>query len=149
MIYTYKYPEAEQPLCQSPYNPTMPPSANPETYCSPSPYYDQDNKRILGGLMNSIDPMQRANMGLCRKPYIVGTTQVVCKVFSIQFLADSVIDFTGGGVATIGSTYSNGDADLTPLVGVTIAKGTCLFLQLDALKLVSGLAIAYADPFRI
>lgn len=144
--FTNAFP-ANNNSCGSAFNPQMPPSYNPDTYCSPAPYYDADLKRLLAGVMNSIDPMIKANMALCRKPVIVGTTQVTGNFMAIQILADAVLDTTVVTGSTF-ATYENGDFVPAPLTGVVLSKGTTIYLQFTAVKLVSGLAIAYADPFR-
>jgi hypothetical protein len=138
---------ANNNACGSAFNPQMPPSYNEDTYCSPAPYYDADTKRLLAGVMNSIDPMIKANMGLCKRPALVGTVAVVGNFMAIQFLADSVLDLTVVTGSTFAS-YENGDFASTLLNGVLISKGTTLYLQFTQVKLVSGLAICYADPFR-
>jgi hypothetical protein len=144
--FTNAFPANNNP-CGSAFNPQMPPSYNPDTYCSPAPYYDADNKRILAGIMNSIDPMIKANLGICKKPALVGTVAVVGNFMAIQFLADSVLDLTVVTGSTFAS-YENGDFAPALLSGVLISKGTTLYLQFTQVKLVSGLAICYADPFR-
>jgi hypothetical protein len=144
--FTNAFPANNNP-CGSAFNPQMPPSYNPDTYCSPAPYYDADTKRLLAGVMNSIDPMIKANMGLCKKPALVGTVAVVGNFMAIQFLADSVLDLTVVTGSTFAS-YENGDFAPALLSGVTISKGTTLYLQFTQVKLISGLAICYADPFR-
>jgi hypothetical protein len=144
--FTNAFP-ANNNSCGSAFNPQMPPSYNPDTYCSPAPYYDADTKRLLAGVMNSIDPMIKANMGLCKKPALVGTVAVVGNFMAIQFLADSVLDLTVVTGSTFAS-YENGDFAPALLSGVTISKGTTLYLQFTQVKLISGLAICYADPFR-
>ena len=144
--FTNAFP-ANNNSCGSAFNPQMPPSYNPNTYCSPAPYYDADTKRLLAGVMNSIDPMIKANMGLCKKPALVGTVAVVGNFMAIQFLADSVLDLTVVTGSTFAS-YENGDFASTLLNGVLISKGTTLYLQFTQVKLISGLAICYADPFR-
>ena len=144
--FTNAYPANNNP-CGSAFNPQMPPSYNPDTYCSPAPYYDADTKRLLAGVMNSIDPMIKANLGICKRPALVGTTAVVGNFMAIQFLSDSVLDLTLVTGSTF-ATYENGDFAPALLTGVTISKGTTLYLQFTQVKLVSGLAICYADPFR-
>jgi hypothetical protein len=144
--FTNAFP-ANNNSCGSAFNPQMPPSYNPDTYCSPAPYYDADTKRLLAGVMNSIDPMIKANMGLCKKPALVGTVAVIGNFMAIQFLADSVLDLTVVTGSTFAS-YENGDFAPALLSGVTISKGTTLYLQFTQVKLISGLAICYADPFR-
>lgn len=144
--FTNAFPANNNP-CGSAFNPDMPPSYNPDTYCSPAPYYDADLKRLLAGVMNSIDPMIKANMALCKKPAIIGTTQVTGNFMAIQILADAILDVT----PITGSTfvaYQDGSFDPAPLTGIILSKGTTIYLQFTAVKLVSGLAIAYADPFR-
>lgn len=144
--FTNAFP-ANNNSCGSAFNPQMPPSYNPDTYCSPAPYYDADTKRLLAGVMNSIDPMIKANLGICKKPALVGTVAVVGNFMAIQFLADSVLDLTVVTGSTFAS-YENGDFASTLLNGVLISKGTTLYLQFTQVKLISGLAICYADPFR-
>jgi hypothetical protein len=144
--FTNAFP-ANNNSCGSAFNPQMPPSYNPDTYCSPAPYYDADTKRLLAGVMNSIDPMIKANLGICKKPALVGTVAVVGNFMAIQFLADSVLDLTVVTGSTFAS-YENGDFAPALLSGVTISKGTTLYLQFTQVKLISGLAICYADPFR-
>jgi hypothetical protein len=144
--FTNAFP-ANNNSCGSAFNPQMPPSYNPDTYCSPAPYYDADTKRLLAGVMNSIDPMIKANLGICKRPALVGTVAVVGNFMAIQFLADSVLDLTVVTGSTF-ATYQNGDFAPALLSGVTISKGTTLYLQFTQVKLISGLAICYADPFR-
>ncbi len=138
-----QFPEILNP-CNSAFFPEMPPSFNPDTTCSQFPYYNPDTKRILSGIANSIEPIFRANTGTCRKPVMVATSQVIGKFFAIQFLADSVINILTSEFA------ASQDGIFAPalLSGVTISKGTTLYLQIEKIQLVSGLAICYADPFR-
>ena len=133
------YPENLNP-CGSAWNPVLPPSANPETYCSPSPYYDIDNKRILGGLMNAVDPMMRSQLQLCGTTRFFTTAQQNFNFMGVLMLEDSVIDTTANTIAT--------GTDLTPLAGKTIKAGTVIFAPFTKFKLVSGLAQGYYDPFR-
>lgn len=145
--FTKVFPANNNP-CGNQFNPVMPPNyKGDETYCTPNPFYDADLKRLLAGVMNSIDPMIKANMALCKKPVIVGTTQVTGNFMAIQILADAVLDTTVVTGSTF-ATYENGDFVPAPLTGIILSKGTTIYLQFTAVKLVSGLAIAYADPFR-
>lgn len=139
-----EYPAISSP-CATQWTPIMPPGApKPDSYCIPLSSYSLDEKRILSGLANAIDPMQRASMGLCKPSQIIGTTQVNANFYSVNFLADSVIDTT----ANTAVVPANLTGDLILLTGVTIPAGTTLFLQFTKIKLVSGLAIGYGDPFR-
>lgn len=133
------YPENLNP-CGSAWNPVLPPSANPETYCSPSPYYDIDNKRILGGLMNAVDPILRSQLQLCGTTEFFTTAQKNKNYMGILLLEDSVIDTTANTAAA--------GVDFTPLTGKTLKAGTTILAQFTKVKLVSGLAQGYYDPFR-
>lgn len=86
-------------------------------------------------------------MALCKKPAIIGTTQVTGNFMAIQILSDAVLDVTPISGSTF-VAYQDGSFDPAPLTGIILSKGTTIYLQFTAVKLVSGLAIAYADPFR-
>lgn len=69
--FTKVYPANNNP-CGSEFNPTMPPNyKGDETYCTPNPFYDADLKRLLAGVMNSIDPMLKQTWLYAKNPLLL------------------------------------------------------------------------------
>lgn len=128
----------------------MPPSYNPDTYCTPSPYYSKDVKDLLAGFRDSIDPMIQAQMGICGAPiYLSGTQSSTGDYCMIQILSDTVLDVT----AVTGTIEKTGglvpaDVSLANLAAVILPKGLILNGNFTQVKLVSGLVKCYPHPFN-
>jgi hypothetical protein len=124
----------------------MPPSYDPATYCTPSPYYSKDVKDLLAGFRDSIDPMIQAQMGLCGTPvYLSGTGTSTAKYCMIQILSDTVLNVVAG--QTTEQTGAAVVMDLTPLSAVILPKGLILNGNFTKITLVSGLVKCYPHPF--
>jgi hypothetical protein len=126
----------------------MPPSYNPNTYCTPSPYYSPDEKNILAGFRDSIDPMMQAQMGICgTAKYLTGSQGSLAGVYycMIQVLNDTVFNVTATNTE---ERDGNGNAvDISALSGKTIPAGTFLYGNFYRVVTVSGLVKIYPHPF--
>lgn len=141
----YKYP-ANNAGCSSAFNPDMPPSVNENTYCSPEPVYSIDRKRILSGLMNSVDPMLKTSLGICGTPVYLSGAMVspVGRYAAIVVLQDITID--GANFVEIDSNGAAVDTSL--LAGKVLSKGTILNGIFTKVGITVGLCklIALATP---
>lgn len=113
--------------CGSAFDSNMPPDYNPDTYCTPAPFYSPDVKRILAGIMNSIDPMMKTSLGLCGSAeYLKAANTSLAGAYYAAIVAinDTVLDVTAGATNEVDS--SGVDVNLAALSGVTLKAGTVL-----------------------
>lgn len=125
--------------CGGAFDPVMPPSFKPDTYCEPSPYYSVDVKRLLGGIMNSVEPMQRTSLGLCGTPeYLSGAAVSAGGVYysAIMVLNNAILNVAAGQTNEVNS--SGADVNLGALAGVTLPAGTVLLGVFKKVVLTSG-----------
>ena len=128
---------------------TMPPSYNPNTYCSPLPYYLPDLKNMLAGLRDSIDPMLQASLGLCGIPMyldgVINTSLAGYYYCAIVVLRDCVLNVTAGNTNEIDGTET--DISLAALTGAILPAGTILNGTFKKVVLVSGQVKLLPHPF--
>ena len=124
----------------------MPPSYNPATYCTPSPYYSKDVKDLLAGFRDSIDPMMQAQMGLCGVPvYLTGIDSSTANYCMIQIISATILNVGGG--QTTEKDGNGADVPLGSLAAITLTGGTFLYGNFTKVVLVSGLVKCYPHPF--
>lgn len=127
----------------------QPPSYNPDTYCSPLPYYLPDLKNMLAGLRDSIDPMIQASLGLCGTPeYLSGTQTSAAGYFycGIVCLNDTILNVAAGQTT---EKLADGvtDVDVADLSLKTLPAGTILNGTFSKVVLSSGLVKLLPHPF--
>lgn len=134
--------------CGALWNPALPNSANPATYCNPSPYWDADRKRILSGLMNAIDPMMRASMALCGTPAIqAGSATSLAGAYycAINVITDTILNVAVGQSNLVDSNAA--DVNIAGLAGITLPAGTVLYGNWKKVVTVSGVVQLMPHPF--
>lgn len=128
---------------------TMPPSYNPDTYCSQLPYYIPDLKNLLAGMRDSIDPMIQASLGLCGKAmYLDGGTPTSLAGYyycAVVVLRDTLLNVTAGNTNEIDGDGI--DVNLAPLSGATLPAGTVLNGTFKKVVIVSGHVKLLPHPF--
>lgn len=127
----------------------QPPSYNPNTYCSPLPYFIPDLKNLLAGLRDSIDPMIQASLGLCGTPMYLNaalnTSLAGYYYCAIVVLKDTVLNVTAGNTNEIDGTGT--DVALTVLSLLSIPAGTVLNGTFKKVVLTSGEVKLLPHPF--
>lgn len=128
----------------------MPPSYNPATYCTPSPYYMPDLKNLLAGFRDSIDPMMQAQMNLCGVPLVINAASAVTanNVFywKIQVLEDNTVFNILPGNTTLKDNALN-DVNIGAMSAKTYKQGLELFGNWTTIKLTAGHVMLYPHPF--
>lgn len=145
----YASPANNNP-CGDAWNPDLPASANVNTYCSPDPYWSPDMKRLLSGMINSIDPIMQASLGICKtNEYLAaGGVSTAGKYYcAIVVIADAVLN-VAAGQTNEKNGFDNSDINLAPLTGITLKAGTILYGNFAKVVLVSGLVKIMGHPTR-
>lgn len=127
----------------------QPPSYNPDTYCSPLPYFIPDLKNMLAGLRDSIDPMIQASLGLCGVPmYLDGALNTSLAGYyycAIVVIRDTILNVTAGNTNEIDGTGA--DISLAALSGATLPAGTVLNGTFKKVVVTSGHVKLLPHPF--